>query len=663
MRELRGHIAPAHGQPCVSPMLRCMSDPGIPDLLDRGHIFISYLHEDRQRVDRLEVLLKEAGLDVWRDRDKLWAGQDWKAEIRRAITTRSLVFIACFSEHTGNRDKSYQNEELVVAAEQIRLRMPGRPWLIPVRFADCPVPEFDLGAGRTFASLHRVDLFDGSWEPGIVRLIRAVFSIAYDLRARPVVARELGTASAPDEISSALPETARLLIGRAEETAALVADPEQRTLALARIIKAIGDVDSRRAGLLIDRAADVILDIPHQHEDLNRSRARAALALAAIPVDPARAQDVARDITEHSERTRVLLAIAEAVSADDPHRASWLLSQAEVAARAVDPIWRISALLAVARAVRAQDPARADDLIEQAEQSSHSLQYKAWTVGALLEIARALRPVHPAGARSIIDQAESIAIAEPRPSVLRAVAEAVRGEDPARAADLAEQVKSRLDISARSYRRWEDIEQLAACAAIIADLDPHRAGCLFDEAEQACLATGEAFVRENPPRKARGLLVLAKAVCEKDPLRARRLITLADREYAPRGFRSHSTDEVELGNILASLCDVMAPADPGGYADFLESLEYLPKRKTQERILPLLAAVDLERAQMIALVTGSSDGLAAIAELVAPVDPRRAEVIALGIPGDVMRAGALACIGRIIAMQPDHLLTTEKADG
>jgi hypothetical protein len=108
-----------------------------------GHAFISYVREDGARVDRLQRTLMAAGIKVWRDTDNLWPGQNWKLEIGRAIRRGSVAFIACFSENTEQRKQSYQNEELILAAEQMRLLPPGRAWLIPVRFADCQIPDFD----------------------------------------------------------------------------------------------------------------------------------------------------------------------------------------------------------------------------------------------------------------------------------------------------------------------------------------------------------------------------------------------------------------------------------------------------------------------------------------------------------------------------------------
>lgn len=49
-----------------------------------GHVFLSYVHEDTDEVDRLGAVLAAQGILVWRDRDNLWPGQSWKIEIRKA---------------------------------------------------------------------------------------------------------------------------------------------------------------------------------------------------------------------------------------------------------------------------------------------------------------------------------------------------------------------------------------------------------------------------------------------------------------------------------------------------------------------------------------------------------------------------------------------------
>lgn len=139
-----------------------------------SHAFISYVREDSERVDRLQRILEAAGVKVWRDTADLWPGEDWRARIRQAITKNTLAFVACFSERSEARSVSGQNEELNLAVDQMRLRRPNQPWLIPVRFDEVDVPDLDIGGGRTLGSIQRVDLFGETWDEGSARLVAAV---------------------------------------------------------------------------------------------------------------------------------------------------------------------------------------------------------------------------------------------------------------------------------------------------------------------------------------------------------------------------------------------------------------------------------------------------------------------------------------------------------
>jgi hypothetical protein len=141
------------------------------------HVFVSYVREDSRRVDRLQRALEEVGVRVWRDTADLWPGEDWRVKIRQAITDNALVFIACFSHASLDRGKSYQNEELTLAVEQMRRRRPDDQWLIPVRFDECDIPEWDIGGGRTLGSIQRADLIGDRFDNGITRLTTAVVRI------------------------------------------------------------------------------------------------------------------------------------------------------------------------------------------------------------------------------------------------------------------------------------------------------------------------------------------------------------------------------------------------------------------------------------------------------------------------------------------------------
>lgn len=139
-----------------------------------GPVFVSYAREDSGHVDRLQRVLQHAGIPVWRDTTQLWPGQDWRAQIRGAITGDALVFLVCFSQASLSRTMSYQNEELVLAIEQLRLRPADDSWLIPVRFDDCQIPDRDIGAGRTLGSIHRADLFGEGYDRNASRLVEAI---------------------------------------------------------------------------------------------------------------------------------------------------------------------------------------------------------------------------------------------------------------------------------------------------------------------------------------------------------------------------------------------------------------------------------------------------------------------------------------------------------
>jgi hypothetical protein len=147
------------------------------DSMVAGHVFISYRREDSARADWLQSALESAGVRVWRDKADLWPGDDWHLVVRRAIAEGALVFLACFSAKSIVREKSWQNDELTLAVDQMRLRPPDKPWLIPVRFDDCEIPDIDLGGGRTLGSIQRGDLFGTDADAQLARLIGAVHRI------------------------------------------------------------------------------------------------------------------------------------------------------------------------------------------------------------------------------------------------------------------------------------------------------------------------------------------------------------------------------------------------------------------------------------------------------------------------------------------------------
>lgn len=138
------------------------------------HVFLCYARVDAVEVDRLQAVLKAAGIMVWRDTDELWPGQDWRARIREAITENAVAFVACFSRAALARDKSFQYQELFLAADEFTTRRPDVPWLIPVRLDDCQIPAWPIGGGRTLRSLQYADLFGDQQERQTARLVQVI---------------------------------------------------------------------------------------------------------------------------------------------------------------------------------------------------------------------------------------------------------------------------------------------------------------------------------------------------------------------------------------------------------------------------------------------------------------------------------------------------------
>jgi TIR domain len=169
-----------------------------------GHAFISYVREDAHHVDQLQRTLEAAGIPVWRDTADLWPGEDWRAKVKRAITDNALVFIACFSHMSLRRSMSYQNEELILAIEQLRLRSPDVPWLIPVRFDECDIPDRDIGGGRTLRSIQYADLFGDRIDERSARLAETILRML----ARPTEPEDNHSRTSPLAQTSPLPRHA-----------------------------------------------------------------------------------------------------------------------------------------------------------------------------------------------------------------------------------------------------------------------------------------------------------------------------------------------------------------------------------------------------------------------------------------------------------------------
>ena len=83
------------------------------------HVFISYVRENSEIVDRLAAKLRELGIRAWLDRDEILPGHRWKDAIKRAINDGNF-FIAYYSKELIGKRRSYMNSELRLAVDILR---------------------------------------------------------------------------------------------------------------------------------------------------------------------------------------------------------------------------------------------------------------------------------------------------------------------------------------------------------------------------------------------------------------------------------------------------------------------------------------------------------------------------------------------------------------
>lgn len=132
---------------------------------------MSYVQENREIVALLIEELRRHAVDPWWDRDSLLPGTFWQDEIRRSIRGGQF-FIACFSTEYLQRDRTYMNEELAIAIEEIRLRGDAT-WFIPVVLSG-EVPDRPIGDGRTLRDIQFLELTAEHWGRGVASLCRAL---------------------------------------------------------------------------------------------------------------------------------------------------------------------------------------------------------------------------------------------------------------------------------------------------------------------------------------------------------------------------------------------------------------------------------------------------------------------------------------------------------
>ena len=189
---------------------------------EQEHVFISYVRENSKEVDNLCDELSKHGVHVWLDRNKIQPGVKWKDAVRNAIR-RGNFFIACFSKEYTSRDKTFMNEELTLAIEELRQFSTERVWFIPVLLSECDVPARKIGGGETLRDITWVPLYE-NWDIGIQRILEVI---------RPIPPETQNLIKALSSLDRGVSQSAAEALGKIVDPAAVPA-----------LIVALSDEDS-----------------------------------------------------------------------------------------------------------------------------------------------------------------------------------------------------------------------------------------------------------------------------------------------------------------------------------------------------------------------------------------------------------------------------------
>lgn len=141
---------------------------GVSKLIDevapsRPSVFLSYSHRDEEIVAQVAERLTRAGVDIWRDVDRLTPGVSIAQEIDRALSSAQVIVF--FISSASARSK-WASAELGAIFSRQRAHEAG-PVLLPVLLEKGDVPPL-------LRSIHWLDMTNGDIERGTRNLIAAI---------------------------------------------------------------------------------------------------------------------------------------------------------------------------------------------------------------------------------------------------------------------------------------------------------------------------------------------------------------------------------------------------------------------------------------------------------------------------------------------------------
>lgn len=115
--------------------------PVAPLQVDAPIVFLCHAGEDADAVKKLGQLLHAAGINTWRDKQNLRAGDQWEQQLERVIKRQVDYVLVYQTPSMINRAEGVFFEEIKIAKKRHSQLRDGLNFLIPVTVENCPPLE------------------------------------------------------------------------------------------------------------------------------------------------------------------------------------------------------------------------------------------------------------------------------------------------------------------------------------------------------------------------------------------------------------------------------------------------------------------------------------------------------------------------------------------
>ena len=113
--------------------------PSQDESAQRLSIFLCHSSGDKPVVRELHRKLSADGFWPWLDEEDILPGQNWDAEIRKAVKSAHVVLV-CLSQGSVNK-RGYIQREISMVLDAAEEQLEDDIFLIPLRLEDCSVPQ------------------------------------------------------------------------------------------------------------------------------------------------------------------------------------------------------------------------------------------------------------------------------------------------------------------------------------------------------------------------------------------------------------------------------------------------------------------------------------------------------------------------------------------